>query len=93
MRKICVALCLSLSNALGSGLILVIGADLAPLDARNEFLAFYRLMNDSGVALTAPAISLLTITFGLPIAMFGVGAIALVGAFGMWRHIPRFKIS
>jgi len=88
-----VALCLSLSNALGSGLILVIGADLAPLDARNEFLAFYRLMNDSGVALTAPAISILTIAFGLPFAMVGIGVIAMAGAIGMWRHIPRFDIS
>lgn len=88
-----VALCLSLSNALGSGLVLVIGADLAPLDARNEFLAFYRLMNDGGVALTAPAISLLTLAFGLPIAMMGMGIIALSGAIGMWRHIPRFDIN
>jgi MFS family permease len=88
-----VAIALSLSNALGSGLVMVIGADLAPKDARNEFLAFFRLMNDSGQAATAPAISLLTLIFGLPLAMAGMGVIALTGAVGMWRHISRFEIS
>ena len=88
-----VALALSLSNALGSGLVMVIGADLAPKDARNEFLAFYRLMIDGGVALTAPAISLLTLAFGLPIAIAGIGLLTLGGAFGMWRYIPKFEIN
>jgi predicted MFS family arabinose efflux permease len=88
-----VALALSLSNALGSGLVMVIGADLAPKDARNEFLAFYRLMIDGGVAMTAPAISILTRAFGLPLAIAGIGVISLGGAVGMWKHIPRFEIS
>jgi MFS family permease len=88
-----VALALSLSNALGSGLVMVIGADLAPKDARNEFLAFYRLMIDGGVAATAPAMALLTIAFGLPIAIAGIGLVTLSGAFGMWKHIPRFEIN
>jgi MFS family permease len=88
-----VAIALSLSNALGSGLVMVIGADLAPKDARNEFLAFYRLMIDGGVALTAPAISLMTLAFGLPLAIAGVGVITICGAIGMWRHIPRFEIN
>jgi MFS family permease len=88
-----IALALSLSNALGSGLVMVIGADLAPKDARNEFLAFFRLMNDSGQAATAPAMSLLTVIFGLPLAMAGIGLVALGGAIGMWRHISRFEIT
>ena len=88
-----VALALSLSNALGSGLVMVIGADLAPKDARNEFLAFYRLMIDGGVAATAPAMALLTVAFGLPIAIAGIGLVTLSGAFGMWKHIPRFEIN
>jgi MFS family permease len=88
-----IALALSLSNALGSGLVLVIGADLAPADARNEFLAFYRLMNDGGQAATAPAISTMTALLGLPAAMIGMGVIALAGAVGMWRHVSRFEIN
>lgn len=88
-----VALALSLSNALGSGLVMVIGADLAPKDARNEFLAFYRLMIDGGVAMTAPALALMTVVFGLPVAIAGFGIISLAGAVGMWRYIPKFEIN
>jgi MFS family permease len=87
------ALALSLSNALGSGLVMVIGADLAPKDARNEFLAFYRLMVDGGIAMTAPAISIMTLMFGLPVALAGISAITLGGAFGMWKYIPKFEIN
>ena len=87
------ALALSLSNALGSGLVMVIGADLAPKDARNEFLAFYRLMVDGGIAMTAPAISIMTLMFGLPMALAGVSVITLGGAFGMWKYIPKFEIN
>ena len=87
------ALALSLSNALGSGLVMVIGADLAPKDARNEFLAFYRLMVDGGIAMTAPAISVMTLLFGLPVAIAGISVITLGGAFGMWRYIPKFEIN
>jgi len=87
------AVALSLSNALGSGLVMVIGADLAPKDARNEFLAFYRLMVDGGIAMTAPAISIMTLMFGLPVALAGVSVITLGGAFGMWKYIPKFEIN
>ena len=87
------ALALSLSNALGSGLVMVIGADLAPKDARNEFLAFYRLMVDGGIAMTAPAISIMTLMFGLPVALAGISVITLGGAFGMWKYIPKFEIN
>jgi MFS family permease len=87
------ALALSLSNALGSGLVMVIGADLAPKDARNEFLAFYRLMVDGGIAMTAPAISIMTLLFGLPVALAGISVITLGGAIGMWKYIPKFEIN
>ena len=87
------ALALSLSNALGSGLVMVIGADLAPKDARNEFLAFYRLMVDGGIAMTAPAISIMTLMFGLPVALAGISVITLGGAIGMWKYIPKFEIN
>jgi MFS family permease len=87
------AVALSLSNALGSGLVMVIGADLAPKDARNEFLAFYRLMVDGGIAMTAPAISIMTLMFGLPVALAGVSVITLGGALGMWKYIPKFDIN
>jgi len=87
------AIALALANGIGSGVVLVIGADLAPADARNEFLSAYRFMFDSGIALTAPIISTLAVTFSLAAGISSMGALSLVGAFLFWRYLPKFKIK
>jgi MFS family permease len=81
---------MALANGLGSGIILTIGADLAPPNARNEFLASYRLITDLGVAGSAPLLSTLTVAFGLGAAMATFGVVGLVGASLMWSYIPKF---
>jgi MFS family permease len=84
-----VALLMSLANGVGSGIILVIGADLAPKGERNEFLASYRLLVDSGVAAAPLVISGVTALLGLSIAMFTVSGLGIVGALMAYRYIPR----
>jgi MFS family permease len=84
-----VALLMSLANGVGSGIILVIGADLAPKGERNEFLASYRLLVDSGVAAAPLVISGVTALLGLSIAMFTVSGLGIVGAFMAYRYVPR----
>jgi MFS family permease len=84
-----VALLMSLANGVGSGIILVIGADLAPKGERNEFLASYRLLVDSGVAAAPLVISGVTALFGLSIAMFTVSGLGIVGALMASRYLPR----
>jgi MFS family permease len=84
-----VALLMSLANGVGSGIILVIGADLAPKGERNEFLASYRLLVDSGVAAAPLVISGVTALFGLSIAMFTVSGLGIVGALMAYRYLPR----
>jgi len=84
------ACAMALANGLGSGIILTIGADLAPPNARNEFLASYRLITDLGVASAPPLLSAVTVVFGLGAAMASFGVIGLAGAGLMWRYIPRF---
>ena len=83
-----VALAMSLANGLGSGLIMVLGADLAPADARGEFLAAFRLMIDGSTAVTAPILSLAAVTVGLGTGFMFFGAMSLTGAWLMWKHIP-----
>ena len=87
-----VALLMSVANGIGSGVILVIGADLAPASHRNEFLSAYRLMIDAGVAATPPMIAILTLFFGLAASMTVIGSIGLVGAAVLWRWLPKFGI-
>lgn len=83
------ALLMSLANGVGSGLIMVIAADAAPPEYRNQYLASFRLLIDSGSA-AAPqllagiaAISSLAVGFGV----FGV--LGFVGAGIMWRYLPK----
>ena len=84
-----VALLMSLANGVGSGIILVIGADLAPKGERNEFLASYRLLVDSGVAAAPLVISGVTALLGISIAMFTVSGLGIVGAIMAYRYVPR----
>jgi MFS family permease len=84
-----VALLMSLANGVGSGIILVIGADLAPKGERNEFLASYRLLVDTGVAAAPLLISGVTALLGLSIAMFTVSGLGIVGAIMAYRCVPR----
>ena len=84
-----VALLMSVANGVGSGIILVIGSDLAPQGERNEFLASYRLLVDAGVAATPLAISGITALFGLATAMFWITGTGIVGAVLAHRYLPR----
>lgn len=80
----------ALVNGIGSGLVLTLGADLAPADARNEFLAGFRLLIDGGVAAAPPILAVLAATIGIGAGMFSFGAFGLVGAFLLHRYIPEF---
>ena len=82
---------MALANGFGSGIILTMGADLAPADARNEFLASYRLITDIGVAAAPPLLSAITVATGeLAMGMASFGALGIAGGLLMWRYIPRF---
>lgn len=85
-----IGLAMSIANGLGSGLIMVIGADLAPADARGEFLAAFRLMIDGSVSITAPILSLAAVTVGLGFGFVFFGVLSISGAWLMWKHIPTF---
>jgi MFS family permease len=83
-----VALLMSLANGVGSGIILVIGSDLAPKGQRNEFLASYRLLVDGGVALTPLILAGFAAAFGLASGMFAMAGFGLLGAFIANRYLP-----
>ena len=84
-----VALVMALANGVGSGIILVIGSDLAPKGERNEFLASYRLLVDAGVAATPILMSGLAALLGLTSAMLAVTGVGIVGAAMAHRYLPR----
>jgi hypothetical protein len=71
---------------------MVIGADLAPADARNEFLATYRLMLDGGMALAAPTLAIGTAIIGLAGGLAFIGAVSVYGGWMMYRYLPKHGI-
>jgi len=87
------ALFMSLANGLGSGVIMVLGADLAPKDARSEFLASYRLLVDFGDAAAPGILSALVAVSNLTLAMSGFGLLGFVGAGLMYRYIPKYAVQ
>jgi MFS family permease len=87
-----VAIAMSIANATGSGIVLTIGADLAPEGQRNEFLAAYRLLIDSGQAVTPLLVSGMTLAASLPVAIVVMSGVSLIGAGLGWKYLPKFGI-
>jgi hypothetical protein len=72
---------------------MVLGADLAPKDKRNEFLASYRLLVDVGDAGAPPILAGLVYSFGLTFAMGAFGFLGFVGAGLMFKYIPVYAVK
>ena len=87
-----VALFLSLGNAMGAGLVMVIGADLAPEGRQNQFLASYRFLLDLGVASAAPVLSIMTAVASLASGLYLIGGVSIAGAWLMHKYLPHHGI-
>jgi MFS family permease len=87
------ALLMSVANGIGSGVIMVLGADLAPPDKRSEFLASYRLLVDFGDAAAPLVLAPMVLAVGLTGAMAGFGILGFVGAGLMYKYIPRYAVT
>lgn len=83
------ALAMSLANSLGSGLVMVLAADNAPPQYRNQYLAVFRLLLDSGAAAAPQVLALVTAAVSLTAGLASFGALGLVGAWMMWRFVPK----
>ena len=81
---------LGLANGLSSGILMTIGADLAPPGSTASFLAAWRLLTDSGAALAPVMVAVVAAAASLPLATALVGALGLAGAAGLLRWGPRY---
>ncbi|MDJ0349054.1 MFS transporter [Cryobacterium sp. PH29-G1] len=85
-----VAMFLSLANGIGSGLLMTLGADLAPQRHPAPFLGAWRFTADFGSAAAPLAVAGITALASLSIASGIMGAFGLFGAVLLRRYIPRF---
>ena len=81
---------LGVGNGLSSGILLTLGADVAPKKEPAAFLGSWRTLTDAGGAIAPLLVSAITAVAALPIAAGVMGVIGLVGALGFVRWIPRF---
>lgn len=81
---------LGVGNGLSSGILLTIGADLAPKDDPAPFLGSWRTLTDAGGATTPLIVTGITAISSLSFAAGAVGLIGLLGAVAFVRWLPRF---
>ncbi|WP_130176117.1 MFS transporter [Cryobacterium sp. SO1] len=87
---IAVAMFLSLANGIGSGLLMTLGADLAPATGPAPFLGAWRFTADFGSAAAPLAVAGMTAVLSLSVASGVMGIVGLLGAGVLWRYIPRY---
>ncbi|TDW31049.1 MFS transporter [Cryobacterium psychrophilum] len=85
-----IAMFLSLANGIGSGLLMTLGADLAPKIGPAAFLGAWRFTADAGSAAAPLAVAGLTGVATLSIASGVMGMVGLFGAILLYRYIPRY---
>ena len=84
------ALVLGVANGLSSGVLLTLGADLAPKAHPAPFLGAYRTIADAGQAAAPLAVAAVTSLASLAAAAATMGVLGLVGAAILWRYVPMY---
>lgn len=87
-----VALLLGLGSGMGSGVLMTLGADVAPPSDRASFLGAWRLLHDSGNA-AGP----LLLSAGAALGSLAGGVLLMVALSGgagvaLWRLVPRYSV-
>lgn len=83
-----VGLLLGFGNGLGSGIVMTMGADLAPAEGRAAFLGFWRFVADVGTAGGPFLVSAVVAVAALGPAAIGIGGAGLVVAVGLHARMP-----
>jgi MFS family permease len=87
---VAVAMAMSLANGVGSGILMTLGADLAPADRPAPFLGAWRFTGDLGSAAAPLVISGVTALATIAVASGVMGVLGLVGAGILLRYVPRY---
>lgn len=87
-----VAMAMGLANGLGAGVIMTLGADVAPPEVRAQFLGVWRLFSDSGAAagplVVAAGAGLGSLAAGVVVS----GGLGLLAAGVLALTVPRWSV-
>ncbi|NIZ89766.1 MFS transporter, partial [Kineococcus rubinsiae] len=84
-----VGVLMGFGNGMGAGLVMTLGADASPPGGRAVFLGAWRLVTDAGVAAGPLLVGALAAAASLAAASGGVALLAVAGAAGLLRFVPR----
>src|SRR5690625_2651619 len=82
------AVLIGLGNGFGAGIVMTLGADYSPAVGRPKFLAFWRLLSDSGMLPCPLLLSAVTAISTLAFGIWALAALGLVGAGIFARTLP-----
>ncbi|GAA1249079.1 MFS transporter [Pseudonocardia aurantiaca] len=88
-----VAVLMGMANGLSNGMIMTIGADVAPAEGRTEFLGAFRLCHDLGMLAGPLVIGAVSAAAGLAVAAAALGGISGAGAGGMWHWLRPSRVA
>jgi MFS family permease len=86
-----VAMAMGLGNGIGSGIMMTLGADAAPVLGRVRFLGIWRLVGDVGNAAGPVLVSVVETVWALAEAIVGAGSLGLLAAAGLAAWVPRYS--
>lgn len=81
---------IGVGNGLSSGILLTLGADVAPQRDPAAFLGSWRMLSDAGGAAAPVLFSVITAVSTIGVATGTIGLISLLGAYGFARWVPMF---
>jgi hypothetical protein len=87
-----VAVLLGVGNGLSSGVVMTLGADVAPPAIRVSFLGVWRVTSDLGTAGGPLAVAAATAAITLGGAAVAVGVLGLLAAAYVLRYVPETGI-
>lgn len=86
-----VAMLMGFGNGIGSGILMTLGADVAPAETRSQFLGVWRLCADSGTAGGPLVVSAAASLGSLAAGIVTMGAMGIVAAAALTRWVPRYS--
>jgi MFS family permease len=86
-----VAMFMGFGNGIGAGILMTLGADVAPPEIRSKFLGVWRLCADSGSAGGPLIVSAAAGLGSLAGGIVAMGAVGVVAAGALLRWVPRYS--
>jgi hypothetical protein len=82
---------MSVGNGIGSGIMMTLGADVAPAEGMLPFLSVWRVMSDAGNAAGPVVVSVVAALSSLAAGIVTIGALGPLASIGLTWWLPRYS--